>query len=85
MSRSHDRCGKEQHEPVRREALALVIKAKLEAVAAGIVEFDQEFLAHLVLPGGGTVYEHVGSGVSQAIETGNVPPLLPKAITERAE
>lgn len=39
----------------RWRALALVIKAKLEAVASGITEFEQEFLAHIVLPDGRTV------------------------------
>jgi len=33
-------------------ALTLVIKAKLEAVASGICTFEEEFLAHIVLPGG---------------------------------
>ncbi len=74
---------KEYDQAVRQSwrALALVIKAKLEAVAAGIVEFDAEFLAHLVLPGGATVFESVGPRVAAAIETGQVPDLLPRAIT----
>lgn len=41
----------------RWRALLLVIKAKLEAVEAGIVEFDHEFLAHIVTPSGQTVGE----------------------------
>ena len=40
----------------RWRALSLCIKAKLEAVEAGIVTFDEEFLAHLVLPTGRAVY-----------------------------
>lgn len=56
---------------------ALVIKAKLEAVESGLVEFQAEFLAHIVLPGGQTVGELVGAGVTQAYETGQVPALLP--------
>jgi hypothetical protein len=43
----------------RWRALLLVIKAKLEAIDAGISTFDQEFLAQLVLPGGPTVIELV--------------------------
>lgn len=58
-------------------ALALVVKAKLEAVAAGIVTFDEEFLAHFVLPGGGTVAEHVIPRVEEAYETGQLGELLP--------
>src|SRR6185312_8064626 len=39
----------------RWRALALVIKAKLEAVESGITVFEDEFLAHIVLPYGKTV------------------------------
>lgn len=35
------------------------IKTKLEAVEHGIVEFEQEFLADIVLPGGPTVWEEI--------------------------
>lgn len=58
-------------------ALALVIKAKLEAVAAGITVFENEFLAHIVLPDGKTVAEHVRPRIAQAYQTGNMPALLP--------
>jgi hypothetical protein len=61
----------------RWRALALVIKAKLEAVAAGIVTFDEEFLAHLVLPTGETVGQAVVPRVEEAYRTGEVPALLP--------
>jgi hypothetical protein len=61
----------------RWRALALVVKAKLEAVAAGIVTFDEEFLAHLVLPGGQTVGEAVAPQLQLALESGSVPALLP--------
>lgn len=56
---------------------ALVIKAKLEAVESGLVEFEQEFLAHIVLPGGATVGETVRERVADAYRTGTVPALLP--------
>lgn len=58
-------------------ALALVIKAKLEAVAAGITIFESEFMAHIVLPDGKTVGEHVRPAIAQAYATGETPPLLP--------
>lgn len=54
----------------RWRALALVVKAKLEAVEAGISEFDQEFYAHTVLPSGRTVYEETSAQVAEMIETG---------------
>lgn len=61
----------------RWRALALVIKAKLEAVASGIVTFEDEFMAHLVLPNGSTVGEQWGAEYREAIEGGaKLPPLL---------
>lgn len=54
----------------RWRALALVVKAKLEAVEAGIAEFDQEFYAYTVLPSGRTVYEETAEQVSVMIKSG---------------
>lgn len=61
----------------RWRALNLVIKAKLEAVESGIADFDVEFLAHIVLPGGATVADTVVPRVAEAYETNTVPALLP--------
>ena len=61
----------------RWRALALVIKAKLEAVESGITVFESEFLAHIVLPGGATVYEHIKDNIEVAYTSGKVPKLLP--------
>jgi len=58
-------------------ALLLVIKAKLEAVDAGISIFDDEFLAHIVMPDGRTVAEHVREPLKLAYGSGKVAPLLP--------
>ncbi|AEI11841.1 hypothetical protein [Cellulomonas gilvus] len=60
----------------RWRALALVVKAKLEAVEAGIVTFEQEFLAHMVLPGGRSVFDVVAPAVEQAYATGDTSGLL---------
>jgi hypothetical protein len=57
-------------------ALALVIKAKLEAVAAGISVFEDEFLANIVMPDGRTVSEHTRPSIEAAYQ-GNAVPLLP--------
>lgn len=56
-TRSDDAAEKawEQATRQRWRALHLVVKAKLEAVESGITVFDDEFLAHIVLPDGGTV------------------------------
>lgn len=61
----------------RWRALALCIKAKLEAVEAGITTFEDEFLAHIVLPNGQTMGEHSQPLIQQAYESGKVPQLLP--------
>lgn len=61
----------------RWRALALVIKAKLEAVESGIAEFEDEFMAHVVLPNGQTMSEHARPLIARAYETGTMPPLLP--------
>ncbi len=57
--------------------LALVIKAKLEAVETGITMFDEEFLAHIVLPNGNTVGQFMLPQVESTYNSGAMPPLLP--------
>jgi len=59
-------------------ALALCIKAKLEAVESGITTFEAEFLAHIVLPNGRTVHDEVSPAMALAYSTGKVVPLLEK-------
>lgn len=63
----------------RWRALALVVKAKLEAVESGIAEFDQEFYGYMVLPNGHTVYEDTSEQVSKMIATGNPSRLMLEA------
>jgi hypothetical protein len=58
----------------RWRALALCIKAKLEAVACGITEFEDEFMAHIVLPSGGTVGQLMRPQIAHCYDTGDVPP-----------
>jgi hypothetical protein len=59
-------------------ALALCIKAKLEAVESGITTFEAEFLAHIVLPNGSTVHAEIAPSVANAYQSGKVTPLLGK-------
>lgn len=61
----------------RWRALLLVIKAKLEAVESKITTFEDEFMAHIVLPDGKTVSTHLKPKIAQAYETGHMLPLLP--------
>ena len=69
-----------EHEKAQRQrwrALALVIKAKLEAVETGIVTFEEEFAPHMVLPDGSLVKDHLLPQIAEAYKTGKVPQLLP--------
>lgn len=58
-------------------AMALVIKAKLEAVAAGISTVEREFLADVVLPDGSTVGDWASPQIAIAYERQQMPALLP--------
>lgn len=60
----------------RWRALALVIKAKLEAVESGIVTFEEEFAMHMVLPNGTTVGDWVVPQIAESYATGKMPPAL---------
>ena len=59
-------------------ALALVVKAKLEAVEARIATFDEEFLSYIVLPDNTTVGEHLLPQVAQSYLDGKMPLMLPE-------
>ena len=50
------KAGFEAEERRRWRCLLLAIRAKLEIVASGISEFDEEFLAHVVTANGQTVW-----------------------------
>lgn len=60
----------------RWRALALAIKAKLEAVATGIASFEDEFLAYTVLPDNTTVGQHVQAEIEAAWKAGHAPARL---------
>jgi hypothetical protein len=85
---THDRAGRKRTETGMRNAydqemrrlwrsLLLLIKAKLEAVATGIVSAEEEFLSHIVLPTGETVGEWVGPQLKVIYGRGDMPALLP--------
>lgn len=68
-----------QEERRRWRALALTIKAKLEAVESGIASFEEEFLAHIILPGTG---ETIGTWIAPKLvaaynNADKMPPMLP--------
>lgn len=60
----------------RWRALALCIKAKLEAVECGIATFEEEFLAHIILPNGTTVGNWLIPEIQIAYENRVMPKLL---------
>lgn len=83
LLRSVDQQEAEYEQAVRQSwrALALVIKAKLEAVAAGITTVEQEFLAHIALPNGGTVGDWVRPQLETVYQSGRMLALLPGGTT----
>jgi plasmid maintenance system killer protein len=69
----------------RWRALALVIKAKLEAVESRHRDAStQEFAMFFVLPDGQTVGDWVLPQVDTAYETGSMPPMLPQLEARKA-
>lgn len=58
-------------------SLAMIIKAKLEAVASGVSVFDDEFMPYIVLPDGQTVGQFMRPQIESAYQTGEMPRLLP--------
>jgi hypothetical protein len=83
-----EKAAQEAYEQVLRtrwRALLLAIKAKLEAVETGITTFEEEFMAHIVLPDGGTVADHLLPEIEKAYRTGGMPgKLLPPSATRKA-
>jgi len=67
----------EQSTRQRWRALTLMVKAKLEAVAAGIATFEEEFLPYTLVPGPNGVPVTVASlmegQIAEAYEKGSIP------------
>lgn len=66
----------EQAKRQRWRALALAIKAKLEAVASGITTFEEEFMAHVIMPNGKNFGEWAAPQIETAYKDKKMPPLL---------
>lgn len=69
----------EQASRQRWRALNLIIKAKLEAVAAGITTIEKEFISDIVMPDNRTVGQWLSPQIESAYASGKMPPLLPGA------
>jgi hypothetical protein len=61
----------------RWRALLLILKAKLELIASGDVDFEAEFLSQIVLPDGGTVGARLLPELDRVLSGRPMPPLLP--------
>lgn len=69
----------------RWRALVLVIKAKLEAVESGIVSFEDEFLAHIVLPDGSRMSEWAQPQLERVYASGAMPASIMAALPRGSE
>lgn len=69
----------------RWRALALVIKAKLEAVESEISTVETEFLDWMVLPNGQTVGQWMSPQLEAIYASGKMPPLLPSGDLDALE
>lgn len=75
--------GAEQKIRGRWRALLLCVKAKLEAVAIGVETFEDAFMAHVVMPDGKTVGEHIRPRIALAYQNESMVPLLPGPTDQR--
>jgi hypothetical protein len=66
----------EQEHRRRWRSLANYIKAMLDAIDSGIIDFDTAMLPHLMLPGGRTMAETMRPQIDRALETGETPVLM---------
>lgn len=57
-------------------AALLSIKSKLESVESGIEQFDEAFMAQIVLPDGRTMAEFAMPQIAKSYTSGAMPPLL---------
>lgn len=82
----HEKFGKgvrlEQEERRVWRALLLVIKAKLESVESRIATFEEEFLAHIVMPNDRTVADMVLPQIAESYKTNKMPLALGPAPVE---
>jgi hypothetical protein len=63
--------------------LALLVKAKLEAVASGISTLEEELLSYTVMPNDQTVGEWIEPQLDEVYRSGKMPPLIPGLTTQK--
>ena len=60
----------------RWRCLVILLKSKFASVDSGIATFQEEFLANIMLPGGGTVGDWASREIGPAIAEGRMPTSL---------
>ncbi len=83
-TKARDQRALDQATRSRWRALLLIVKAKLEAVESGVTTFEEEFLAHIVLPGGRTVAQQTIPQIAAAYSSGRAPKLLAEFTEDQA-
>lgn len=83
LRRTQDVAAKAWEQACREKwrALLLTMKAKFVSVDNQVESFEEAFLAHIVVPGGGTLGARALPAVAEAYRTGTLPPLLPSGPT----
>ncbi len=74
----------EQATRQRWRAMALWIKAVLEAAESGITTLEIALQPYVLLPNGRTVGEFMAPQIEAAYETGRMPPMLPAGDEDRS-
>lgn len=69
----------------RWRGLLLIVKAKLEAIDAGISTFEREFLADVMLPDGRSVHEWLEPELVRVYGNGSMPELAPALALPRGD
>lgn len=70
-----------RHEKACRQkwrALLLAVKAKMVSVQEGVETFEDAFMAHVVMPDGQTVADHIRPRIASAYREQKMVPLLPR-------
>jgi hypothetical protein len=70
----------EDLEKQKWQALADLIKAKLQGIEAGVTTFEKEFMAYLVWPSGETVYQQMEPAIIHPVENDSLRKRLEQAI-----
>jgi hypothetical protein len=66
-----------QEERSKWRSLLLCIKAKLESVESKIETFEDAFLAHVVMPDGKSVSDHIKPRIAEAYQGNKMLALMP--------